>query len=105
MSNGIGKKHLENNLEFILDNDRVMVKKKDHIIYAKAFKYYLRLLTEKYGYEDRVTKIKETREQDYKDAMEITLARNKTGEETINNTKLYMAERQIKNQIRGYEHG
>lgn len=65
MSNGIGKWYLEKNLLKILKNDKIIVKSNKKVIITKPFKYYDRILAEKYGYENEMVITKEKRKKDF----------------------------------------
>ncbi len=102
MSNGIGKKYLEENKEEILDNDKVMINQKGTIIYPKTFKYFLRLLEEKYGEEERVKEIKAERERKGLERIEKAKLEG-IHENTIRASETYYAEKKMKERINGYE--
>ncbi len=102
MSYGIGKKYLEENLESIMDNDKVMVRQKDKIVYPKAFKYYMRLAEEKYGYEERVQEIKDKREADGKQRMKWAEEEG-IDREIIKANETYYAEQEVKKRRNKYE--
>lgn len=102
MSNGIGKKHLEDNLEYILDNDRIVIKKDNKIVYIKTFKYYIQLL-EKWGYEEWIKKIKIKRETEMFEAnLELQERYNLTNDH-LKNIENYFADKEI-NKMRAYEY-